>query len=226
MRPKFLVASAVAFVTFVAQGGNSMARQIAEGTELLKNPTFERRAEGWLLRGAVPEPDLRHGDSASVRLDGVEAGEQSWSHAGVAISPVPVDRELRFDCQVRGHDDGQKVAVNVFGYDKDRDLTFMSSTPFDLTAGKWTKVTQEYVVPAGTTSLTAWIINSTAKPISVSDAHLRVGGPKKAGPRIPKPPKDDGRGRGAIGAARWPGRHPRHGLRRPSPLGKRTESVS
>ena len=125
----------------------SRADEITEGTELLKNPTFERKAEGWMLRGAVPEPELRHGESASVRLDGVEPGEQSWSHAGVVVSPVPVDRELRFECQVRGHDDGQKVAVNVFGYDKDQDLTFLSSNPFDLANGKWTKLTQEYVVP-------------------------------------------------------------------------------
>ena len=166
----------------------SRAREIAEGSELLKNPTFERRAEGWFLRSAVPEPELRHGDSASVRLDGVEPGPQSWSHAGAAINPVPADRELRFDCQVRGHSDGQKAFVNVFGYDKDRDLTFQSSTPFDLVAGKWTRLTREYVVPPGTATLTAWVINSTAQPISVADAHLRVGGPKKAGPRLPKPP--------------------------------------
>ncbi len=131
-----------------------------------------------------------------MRLDGVEPGPQSWSHAGVTISPVPVDRELRFDCQVRGHADGQKATVNVFGYDNDRDLTFQSSTPFDLTAGKWTRLTQEYVVPPGTTTLTAWVINSTAQPISVSDAHLRVGGPKKAGPRLPKRPKDEAARRG------------------------------
>ncbi len=118
-----------------------------------------------------------------------EPGPQSWSHAGVAISPVPADRELRFDCQVRGHVDGQKAAVNVFGYDEDRDLTFQSSTPFDLVAGKWTRLTHEYAVPPGTTTLTLWVINSTAQPISVSDAHLRVGGQKKAGPRIPKRPK-------------------------------------
>ena len=136
-------------------------------------------------------------------------GEQSWSHVGVAISPVPVDRELRFECQVRGHDDGQKVSINVFGYDKDQDLTFMSSTPFDLTNGKWIKLTQDYVVPPGTTSFTAWIINSNAKPISVSDAHLRVGGPKKAGPRIPKKSKDEATGPARSGAARWPRSHPR-----------------
>ena len=170
------------------------AGQFTDGSELLKNPTFERRAEGWLLRAAVPDPDLRHGDSASVRLDGVEPGPHSWSHAGVVVSPVPTDRELRLECQVRGHADGQKTSVNVFGYDKDEDLTFMSSTPFDLVAGRWTKLTQEYVVPPGTTRLTAWVINSTAEPISVSDAHLRVGGPKKAGPRIPKQPKGEVRG--------------------------------
>ena len=123
-----------------------------------------------------------------MRLDGVEPGPQSWSHAGVAINPVPADRELRFDCQVRGHADGQTASVNVFGYDKDRDLTFQSSTPFDLVAGKWTRLTREYVVPPGTATLTAWVINATAQPISVADAHLRVGGPKKAGPRLPKPP--------------------------------------
>jgi transglutaminase-like putative cysteine protease len=166
------------------------AREITEGSELLKNPAFERRAEGWLLRSAVPEPELRPGDRASVRLDGVEPGPQSWSHAGVAISPVPADRELRFDCEVRAQVDGQRASVNVFGYDKDHDLTFLSSTPFDLVAGKWTRLRQEYVFPHGTTTLTAWIINSTAHPISVSDAHLRVGGPKKAGPRLPKRPKD------------------------------------
>src|SRR5262249_9544125 len=68
--------------------------------------------------------------------------------------------------------------------------TFVSSTHFDLSAGKWTKLIKEYVVPPGTTNLAAWIINSSAKPISLSDAHLRLGGPKKAGPRIPKQPKD------------------------------------
>jgi Transglutaminase-like superfamily len=186
MRAAFYLVSALVVLALPGLCRTLRAREISEGSELLKNPTFERRAEGWLLRGAVPEPVVRHGDSASVRLDGVEPGPQSWSHAGVAISPVPTDRELRFDCQVRGHADGQKASVNVFGYDKDRDLTFQSSTPFDLVAGKWTKLTQEYVVPAGTTTLTAWVINSTAQPIWVSDAHLRVGGPKKGGPRIPK----------------------------------------
>ena len=185
------LASTLVVLTLLGLCVASRARQITEGSELLKNPTFERRAEGWLLRGAGPDPDLRHGDSASVRLDGVEPGPQSWSHAGVVISPVPADRELRFDCQVRGHADGQKASVNVFGYDKDQDPTFMSSTPFDLIAGNWTKLTQDYVVPPGTTSLTAWVINSTAQPISVADAHLRVGGPKKAGPRLPKPPKGE-----------------------------------
>ena len=77
----------------------------------------------------------------------------------------------------------------MFGYDKDRDLTFHSSTRFDVIAGKWTRLTQEYVVPPGTTTLTAWVINSTAQPISVSDAHLRVDSPKKAGPRLPKEKK-------------------------------------
>ncbi len=193
MRRMLFVASAIVLALLMLCRTSS-ARQFTDGSELLKNPKFERRAEGWLLRAAVPEPDLRHGDSASVRLDGVEPGPQSWSHAGVAVSPVPTDRELRFECQVRGHADGQKVSVNVFGYDKDKDLTFMSSTPFDLVAGKWTKLTQDVVVPTGTTSLTAWIINSTSEPISVADAHLRVGGPKKAGPRIPKQPKGEVRG--------------------------------
>jgi transglutaminase-like putative cysteine protease len=192
MRPMRFLGSALVVLTMLGLCRVSTAGQIADGSELLKNPTFERRAEGWLLRGAVPEADLRHGESASVRLDGVEPGEQSWSHAGFAISPVPVDRELRFECQVQGHDDAQKATVNAFGYDKGRGLTFRESTSFDLTAGKWTKLTQEYVVPPGTTRLTAWIINSNAKPISVSDAHLRVGGPKKAGPRIPKQPEDTG----------------------------------
>jgi transglutaminase-like putative cysteine protease len=35
--------------------------------------------------------------------------------------------------------------------------------------------------------LTIWVINSTAEPVFVSDTHLRLGGPKKAGPRLPKP---------------------------------------
>jgi len=189
MRRQFYLASALVVLSLLGLCCTLWARDITEGSELLKNPTFERRAEGWLLRSAVPEPEVRHGASASVRLDGVEPGPQSWSHAGVAISPVPADRELRFDSHVRGHADGQKASVNVFGYDNDQDLTFMSSTPFDLVAGKWTKLTREYVVPPGTTTLTAWVINSTARPISVSDAHLRVGGPKKAGPRLPKRPK-------------------------------------
>jgi hypothetical protein len=188
MRPSSCLASALVVLTLLGPCRTSRARVITEGSELLKNPTFERRAQGWFLRNAVPEPELRHGDGASVRLDGVEPGPQSWSHAGVAISPVPADRELRLDCQVRGHADGQKAYVNVFGYDKDGDLTFMSSTPFDLVAGKWTELTREYVVPPGTTTLTAWVINMTARPISISDAHLRVGDPKKADPRLPKPP--------------------------------------
>jgi transglutaminase-like putative cysteine protease len=190
------LASALVVLALLGLGRMSWAGEITEGSELVKNPTFERRAEGWLLRAAFPEPELRHGDSASVRLDGVEPGPESWSHAGLSISPVPADRELRLDCQVRGHADGQKVAVNVFGYDKDRDLTFQSSTRFDLVAGKWTRLTREYVVPPGTTTLTAWVINSTTQPIWVSDTHLRVGGPKQAGPRIPKEPK-----RGLLG---WP----------------------
>ncbi len=191
MRPRFYLVSALVLLTLPELCRISTAGEISEGSELLKNPTFEHQAQGWLLRSAVPEPELRHGESASVRLDGVEPGPQSWSHVGVSISPVPADRELRFECQVRGHADGQKVSVNVFGYDKDRDLTFQSSTSFDLAAGKWTRLTHEYVVPPGTTTLTAWVINATAQPISVADAHLRVGGTKKAGPRLPKRPTRD-----------------------------------
>jgi len=205
MRFMLFLASALVVVTLLGLCRTSTARQITEGSELLKNPTFEHRALGWMLRGAVAEPDLHHGDSASVRLDGAEPGSESWSHAGVAVSPVPADRELRFDCQVKGHTDGQKASVNVFGYDKEHDPTFLSSTPFDLIAGKWTKLTQEYVVPPGTTMLTAWVINSTAQPISVSDAHLRVGGPKKAGPRVPKPPKGERPGRPRIAPLDGPG---------------------
>ncbi len=115
MRRLFYLASALVVLTLLELCRTSRAREITEGSELL-NPTLDRRAEGRFLRSAVPEPELRHGDSASVRLDGVEPGPQSWSHAGVAISPVPADRELRFDCQVRGHADGQKASVNVFGY--------------------------------------------------------------------------------------------------------------
>jgi hypothetical protein len=171
-----------------------------------------------MLRGAVPEPELRHGESASMRLEGVEPGPQSWSHVGAAISPVPVDRELRFDCQVRGHADGQKASVNVFGYDKDQDLTFQSSTSFDLAAGKWTKLSHEYVVPPGTTTLTAWVINATSRPISVSDAHLRVGGVKKAGPR--RASRRGGRDPFRLMARAWSAQR----LKRRSPLGAKTTS--
>ena len=108
MRPLFYFASVLVVLTLLALCRASWGREIAEGSELLKNPTFERRAEGWLLRGAVPEPELRHGDSASVRLDGVEPGPESWSHVGISISPVPADRELRFDCQVRGTPKGRR----------------------------------------------------------------------------------------------------------------------
>jgi hypothetical protein len=169
----------------------SRARQVAPGSELLKNPTFKQQAEGWILRGAVPDPDLRHGESASVRLGGVEPGPDSWSHAGVSISPVPTDRELRFECQVRGHADAQQASVNVFGYDDDDDLTFAASTQLNLIAGQWILLTREYVLPRGTKTFTAWLINSTAHPISASDAHLTVGGRKQAGARIAKPPQGD-----------------------------------
>jgi hypothetical protein len=189
-RLRFL-GSALTVLTLVGLYRVSTSRHSALGSELLENPTFERGAEGWLLRGAVPDADLRHGASASVRLDGVEPGSESWSHAGFAISPVPVDRELRFECFVQGHDDGQEATVNAFGYDNGLGLTFRASTSFDLAAGKWTKLTQEYVVPPGTARLTAWIINSDVKPISVSDAHLRVGGPKKAAPRISRKSKNE-----------------------------------
>jgi len=189
VRPLVYLASALVILALPVLCRITRANEITEGSELLKNPTFERGAQGWLLRGAVLEPELRHGESASVRLDGVEPGTQAWSHVGVSISTVPADRELRFDCHARGHAEGQKASFNVFGYDKDRDLTFQSSTPFDVVAGKWTRLTHEFVVPQGTTTLTAWVINATAQPISVADAHLRVGGPKKAGLRLPKEPK-------------------------------------
>src|SRR5262245_55802016 len=140
MKPMVRLTSSLVVLTLLVLSGSSNARQIADGSELFKNSTFERKAEGWMLRGAVPEPKLPHGDGASLRLEGVEPVDQSWSHAGVAISAVPVDRELLFECQVRGSDDGQKAAVNMFGYDKDQDLTFLSSAPFDLTSGKWTRL--------------------------------------------------------------------------------------
>ena len=123
-----------------------------------------------------------------MRLEGVEPGPQSWSHVGAALSPAPVERALHFACQVRGTVDGQQVLVNAFGYDKDRDLTVQWSHPLTLAAGEWSAFAREYVVPAGTTTLTIWVVNSTAEPMSVADAHLRLGGPKPAGPRLPKPP--------------------------------------
>ena len=84
MRHMLFLESALDVLTLLGLCRTSRALQITEGSELLKNPTFERRAEGWLLRGAVPEPDLRHADRASVRLDGVEPGSESWSHG---VSP-------------------------------------------------------------------------------------------------------------------------------------------
>ena len=184
----FSLTSASIVWALVGLWRTTAAQEVTEGTELLKNPTFERRAEGWSLRGAVPEPELRHGESASVRLDGVEPGPQSWSHVGTALSPVPVERALHFDCQVRGTAGGQQVHVNAFGYDKDRDLTFQASNPLDLAAGSWSAFSRDYVVPPDTTTMTVWVINAAAEPVSVADAHLRVGGPKEAGPRLPKPP--------------------------------------
>src|SRR5258708_7101597 len=133
MRPAYSLGVALAAVAAVCPW-LARARGAEEGAELLKNPTFDRSARGWYLRGAVPEPELRHGESAAVRLDGVEPGPQSWSHVGTTLTPVPVDRSLRFACQVRGHAEGQEVHVNAFGYDKDRDPTFQSSDMLALTA--------------------------------------------------------------------------------------------
>jgi len=188
MRPMFCLASTLFVLALLVRRRTASAREIGEGAELLKNPTFDRQAQGWILRGAVPEPELRHDDSAVVRLDGVEPGPQSWSHVGIALTPVPAERALRFACQVRAHGDGQEVDVRAFGFDKDNDFTFQASTPLDLAAGKWTELTQEYVLPPETTVLTLLVINSTTAPLFVSDAHLRAGLPKKAGPRLSKPP--------------------------------------
>jgi hypothetical protein len=73
------VGSALVVLTIVGLCGAATARQIADGTELLKyiadgtellkNPRFERGALGWLLQGGVSDPDLRHGESACVRLE-------------------------------------------------------------------------------------------------------------------------------------------------------------
>jgi hypothetical protein len=71
----------------------------SQGRELLKNPTFATDAAGWILREATPEKTIRHGESESVQLAGVQTGPQSWSHAGVTVSPVPCDRELQFSLQ-------------------------------------------------------------------------------------------------------------------------------
>ena len=190
MRLVILAASVLALASLLGVAIGARGDDPADGFELLKNPRFERGAEGWMLRQAAPAADVRHADSNSVRLDGVEPASNSWSHVGVAVTPVPADRKLRFDCHVRGKSGLQNVSLNVFGYDDDHELTFQSSKLFDLVAGKWTAISNEYVVPAGTAVLTAWIINSSSEAVAVSDAHLRVDGPQKAAPRLPKPPKD------------------------------------
>jgi Transglutaminase-like superfamily len=152
----------------------------SQGPELLKNPTFAADATGWILREATPEKTIRHGQSESVQLAGVETGPQSWSHAGVIVRPVPCDRELQFSCYVRGRTRDQSIMVNAFGYGDGRASTFQDSKSLTLRVDEWKQFTATYVVPAGSMELAIWIINSTAKPVIVSDAHLVLGKPKKA----------------------------------------------
>src|SRR5579872_6992717 len=108
-RKRFLVALPLV----VALCGWAMRQGAApQETELLSNPTFADGARGWVLRRATPDSRVRHGKSASVRLDGVQPGPQSWSHAGALLRPVPTNRELHFSCFVQGGGQGQSVAVN------------------------------------------------------------------------------------------------------------------
>lgn len=151
-----------------------------EGEELLQNPSFAHQAKGWLLRNAAFDPQAHHGDSGGVRLAGVKPGPGAWSHVGMMIAPVPCDRELRLTCYVKALQAGQTLTLNSFGYDAKGGDTMNASVSLALPKGQWKLVSTSLLVPPETHQLTFWLINATPYPMLASDAHLNVGGRKKA----------------------------------------------
>src|SRR5271154_4082744 len=151
-----------------------------EGRELLANPNFANKAQGWMLRNAAVDTTVRHGGSRSVKLEGGDPDQHSLSCVGASVKPVPSDRVLRFSSFLRCDEKDQSLIVNAFGYDAKRTLTFQASLPLALADGAWKEISAEYVVPAGTNELNIWVINLATKAAYIADAHLVLGQPQRA----------------------------------------------
>jgi hypothetical protein len=151
--------------------------------ELLTNPTFSSGTDGWFLRDAsVPlEPSSSF---KQVLLNGVKPGSESWSHLGTEISPVPINHQLMFSCQLRVTHPGQLVMVNAFAYDSSNRLLKSWSADVSLEKNKWTPFAAKYLAPSNATSFTLWVINHTAQPAYVSHTSLSLGPYQKSAPAI------------------------------------------
>jgi len=155
-----------------------------ENTSLLTNPTFARGGEGWLLRDASVIAGDGHGGSRIVRLEPPEDQVKGWSHVGIAISPVPIERKLVFTAHARAQQAGQAVGINAFAYDDQGEMLDNYIVKTALESTDWERISSTIVAPPETQKLTIWIINSTPHALLVSDAHLTEGEPAESAIRI------------------------------------------
>jgi hypothetical protein len=143
--------------------------------ELLPNPYFASDARGWILRDAVPITLDKAAKYDAVQLNGVRPGPDSWSHVGVILTPIPINQRLNFSCLLLGKTAGQRLNVNAFAYDSNKNLLQYWSGESAVDAHGWKKFDACYVVPHDTTSLAIWVVDKTGQTAYVSRASLIAG---------------------------------------------------
>lgn len=138
-----------------------------------------RLPSSWVLERAIFVEETPDAGGCGVCLSGVEPGPQMKSSAGFRLTTVPVDKELKFTCILRGSRCGQTLRVNAFAWNSSSKLRMESTSLVSVEHRSWTTFSCTYVVPEDVSMLTIWIINRSVQSAYVARASLELGATPK-----------------------------------------------
>lgn len=110
-----------------------------------------------------------------IQLDAVRPGPQMRSSAGVRLSCIPVERELRLSCLLRGSRSGQKLKVYIYAYDGAGKKVRASVLHVSLDHKGWAPFETTFVAPIDTTQLNVWFFNFAGQSAYITQPSLRSG---------------------------------------------------
>jgi len=142
--------------------------------DLLPNDLHKPGASGWFLTNASFISAKPDGSAQGVQLHGMKPTPRALSCATFNVRRVPVLRELKFSCMLRGTRLGQKLKISAYGF-LGKHVVFQRIEEILLQNHNQLSFVTTYVLPSTAREFGLRIDNLSAQPAFITEPALILG---------------------------------------------------